>query len=292
MSSLKERIRDSFHIPLFFFGLGAYRAWIELTYTNPPFPLPINDCFGANVQDVFLALALLAVALLSKRLYPLHKKSSLVWGSAAAMALATILKFWSAHAPNLVQFLSIPSLILSTVGLTVVILLWCELFTSLNPYRVILYFSASLAVGWVLVFFLRAVASPQIDILTVLLPFASVSCAYKSFAAIAPSAADARSQKNRLFPWKIVFVMAAFTFAFALFESSPSALGGPLSSTGMLFISLVVFAAAALSSGRLIPATLEMPPMATCSSMRRKASSSHAATSRTTRKCAITSFPS
>ncbi len=250
-ASILSQARESFRVPLFFLGMGVYRAWIELTYTNPPFPLPANECFGANIPDVFLACALLAAALLSKRLYPLHEKSLLVWGCTLAMALSTVLRFWSAHSPGIAHALAIPSIVLSTVGAAVVILLWCELFSCLNPYRVILYFSASLAVGWVLVFFLRALASPQIDILASLLPFLSVACAYRSFAAIAPSAADAGSQKNRIFPWKIVFVMAAFTFAFALFESSPSALGGPLSSAGMLAISLAVFAVAALFTEKI-----------------------------------------
>lgn len=260
-----SRARKSFHVPLFFLGMGVYRAWIELTYTNPPFPLPINSCFGANAPDALLAIVLLAAALLSNRLYPLHKKRLFVWACALAMALSTALKFWSAHDPGLTQALSVPAIALSTVGAAAVILLWCELFSCLNPYRVILYFSASLAVGWVLVFFLGALASPQIDILVPLLPFLSAACAYKSFSAIAPSSADAGVQTNRTFPWKIVFVMAAFTFAFALFESSPSALGGPLSSAGMLAMALIVFAAAALFTDRIRVESLfraSMPLMA------------------------------
>ncbi|MEC4273761.1 helix-turn-helix transcriptional regulator [Adlercreutzia sp. R25] len=251
ISAVGQRAKNSFHVPLCFLGMGVYRAWIELTYTNPPFPLPINSCFGANVPDVLLAIVLLAAALLSKRLYPLHKKRLFVWTCALAMALATALKFWSAHDPSLTQVFSIPATALSTFGAAIIILLWCELFSCLSPYRVILYFSASLAVGWILVFFLGALASPQIDILASTLPFLSAACAYKSFTAIAPSSADTGVQTNRTFPWKIVFVMAAFTFAFSLFESSPSALGGPLSSAGMLAMALIVFVAAALFTDRI-----------------------------------------
>lgn len=246
-----QRAKSPLHVPLFFLGVGVYRAWIELTYTNPPFPLPINECFDANIPDIFLAAALLAGALLANRLYPLHKKRLLVWGCALAMALSTAMKFWTVGDSHLAQVFSYPSVILSTVGAAAVILLWYELFGSLSPYRVILYFSASLAVGWVLVFFLSAVAPPQVGILVSLLPVLSVYCAFKSFSAIAPSPADAAIQTSRAFPWKIIFVMAAFTFAFAVFESNPSALGGPLSSAGMLVMALVIFAAAALFTDRI-----------------------------------------
>lgn len=265
IAALGQRARGSFYVPLFFLGMGIYRAWIELTYTNPSLPLPVNSYLGPNVPDLLLAIALLSASLLANRLYPLHKKQLLVWGCAVAMALSTALKFWSAHAPSFVPAFSIPSIALSTVGTAIIILLWCELFSCLNSYRVILYFSASLIVGWVLVFFLRAVASPQIDILTSLLPFFSVACAYKSFSAIAPSPADAGIQTNKKFPWKIVFVMAAFTFAFALFESNPSTLGGPLSSAGMLAMALVVFVSAALFTDRIRVESLfraSMPLMA------------------------------
>ncbi len=247
----KGALLDSrFRIPFFFLGIGFYRAWIEIMYANPPQPIPVIEAIGGNMQDVFLAACLLAIALLSRFLAPLCSRRWLVWAGGLAMTVATALDFWSIVDPSVTGAVLLPATLLSSVGLALLILLWCELFGCLNSFRVVLYFSASLILGWVLVYFLKGLDFQQLFVAAASLPLVSVSCALRGFEALSEDDLPRKGGDWRAFPWKIVLTMAAYTFAFALFESSPSEFGGPLSSAGMLLAAAVIFAMASYFTER------------------------------------------
>ncbi len=247
----KGALLDSrFRIPSFFLGIGVYRAWIEIMYANPPHPIPVIEAIGGNMQDVFLAACLLAIALLSRYLAPLYSKRWLAWAGGLAMTIATVLNCWSIVDPSVTGAVLLPATLLSSAGLALLILLWCELFGCLNSFRVALYFSASLILGWFLVYFLKGLAFQQFFVAAVSLPLISVSCALRGFETLSEDSLPRKARDWHAFPWKIVLTMAAYTFAFSLFESSPSEFGGPLSSLGMLLAAAVIFSMASYFTER------------------------------------------
>lgn len=246
-----ESRRRGFSIPLIFFGIGIYRAWIEIIYTHPPVEIPIVTAIGGNLQDVILGFCLLGAALLSRFLHPLYSKRALVWTATGAMCLATILEFWSVFNPAIAPVLALPSTLLSSWGLSVLILLWCELFSCLNTFRVILYFSGALILGWVICYFLSGLSVDRLAVAATLLPLLSTGCALSGFAALGKEDFPRATAKTGVFPWKILLAVAIYTFAFGLFENSASAFGGPLSSWGMVVAAISVFVIALVFADRL-----------------------------------------
>ena len=243
--------RWPFGVPLAFLGMGIYRAWIEVTYTNPPVQIPSVNAIGNNLQDVILGVCLLACALLVRRLHPLHTKRPVVWGAAVAMCISTVLEYWSVYCPDLAVALAIPSAMLSAMGLSIVILVWCELYSCLNPLRVALYYSGGLILGWVICYFLNGLALDRLAIAATLLPLLSTACVFGCFAGLDRASLPPATAKAGPLPWRILVAVAVYTFAFGLFAHSASAYAGPLSSLGMAMGAIAVFALAAFFADRL-----------------------------------------
>ena len=238
-------------VPMLFLGVGFYRAWIEVTYTNPPMEIPAVAAIGNNLQDVLLGFCLLACALLAWRLHPLHAKRAVVWAATFAMCASTVLEYWSVYRPDLALPLAIPATVLSTVGLSIIILIWCELYSCLNPLRVALYYSGGLILGWVICYFLNGLSLDRLLNAATLLPLLSTYCAFECSAGFNPLDLPHPPAKTGALPWKILIAVAVYTFAFGLFESSASIYTGPLSSWGMAVGAIVVFALATFFADRL-----------------------------------------
>ncbi|NTW28940.1 MAG: helix-turn-helix transcriptional regulator [Coriobacteriia bacterium] len=227
-------------VPLFFLGIGIYRAWIELVYVRPLVNFPTWDVAGHDVFDLAMVVVLLLCAALSRRLVPISEKRWVLWSTGALMVAGTILSFWSIYDPAIATWAAFPGAIAAGVGTAGMILLWSEFFGCLNPTRVALYYSLSLLWGAFVVLVMKGLVFSYLAIFTTALPILSLICVAMSFGAIPAADRPKRTWGKFSFPWKPVALMAVYAFAHGLRESALYSESGPHSSWGVVVAAAIV----------------------------------------------------
>ncbi len=251
MSFIKKAISKLPRMPIAFLGFGLHRAWIEIAFVGSFIEFPANHFNGHNIFDFsILAVALICVATY-KKLGTLYDKRSLHWVCGITLVLSTIGLFASLWYPNLASTLAIPSAILGGTGIALLILFWSELYCCLNPVRVALYFCASIAFGAIVIYIYRGFYIPWLFVAMIFTPLASLACLKASFNILLTEEAAKIPIKKSPFPWKPVFLMALFAFAYGLKESSLYASSfGPHSAFGTLAMATIVFLGVVFQGGK------------------------------------------
>ena len=220
-------------IPLFFLGLGVYRAWIEIVFVGSFVRFPAASVAGHDAFDLVMIATMFLCAALAKRIGPLFGKRSLYAVSGVALTVSTLCMFASIWIPRSADALAVPAVLLGGFGIALVILLWSELYGCLNPFRVALYYSASMIVAALLIYLCRGLLLPWLGAVVLVLPVVSLAACAAGF------------------PWKIVLLMAIYAFAYGLKESSmyQSTLG-PHSAFGTLAVAAIVFVGVIARGGK------------------------------------------
>lgn len=237
-------------VPLFFLGIGIYRAWIELVYVRPVVDFPTWAVAGHDVFDIAMVIVLLVSAYLSRKLVPLSQKRWAYLTTGALMVVGTVLSFWSIYDPSMAAWAAFPSAIAAGIGTAGIILLWSEFYGCLNPARVAFYYSLSLLFGALVVLLMKGFVLSYSAVLTTLLPIISLLCVAASFRALSPDERPKRSWGSFSFPWKPVALMSVYAFAYGLRESTLYTESGPHSSLGVVFAASVVALGVALRHER------------------------------------------
>lgn len=239
------------HIPLFFLGLGVYRAWIEIVFVGSFVEFPTAQYAGHNMFDIAMIVTLFASALASKKLGVFYRKKSLHWVAGAALVVSTAGVFASMYAPGLAAVIATPAAVLGGFGIALVILFWSELYSCLNPVRVALYYSASIIVAAVILYICRGFLYPWLFAAALSMPPVTLFCLALGFRSL-PESELPRSLGGKFsFPWKPVMLMAIYAFAYGLKESSMYAgFFGPHSAFGTLAVALAIFAGIVARGGR------------------------------------------
>jgi hypothetical protein len=162
-------------IPLFFLGIGVYRAWIELVYVRPVVDFPTWEVAGHDVFDFAMIVVLLLSAFLSRRLVPLSRKRPAYLLTGGLMVVGTVLNFWSIYDPSIASWAAFPSAIAAGAGTAGIILLWSEFYGCLNPARVAFYYSLSLLFGALVVLVMKGFVLSYSAVFTTLLPIISLA---------------------------------------------------------------------------------------------------------------------
>lgn len=229
-------------IPLFFLGLGAYRAWIEIVFVGSFVDFPAAGFAGHDVFDLVMVAVLFACAALAKRTGPLYGRKSVYIGSGGALVASTICMFASIVFPTYASHLALPAVVFGGLGIALVILLWSELYGCLNPFRVALYYSASIMVAAFLIYLCRGLLLPWLAPIVIALPLVSLSGVAAGFRSLSDGELPSMHPTKFSFPWKIVLLMAVYAFAYGLKESSMyQSTFGPHSAFGTLAVAAVVF---------------------------------------------------
>ena len=207
-------------IPLFFLGLGVYRAWIEIVFVGSFVRFPAASVAGHDAFDLVMIATMFLCAALAKRIGPLFGKRSLYAVSGVALTVSTLCMFASIWIPRSADALAVPAVLLGGFGIALVILLWSELYGCLNPFRVALYYSASMIVAALLIYLCRGLLLPWLGAVVLVLPVVSLAACAAGFRSL-PSGELPRAKPSKFsFPWKIVLLMAIYAFAYGLKESS------------------------------------------------------------------------
>lgn len=92
-------------VPLFFLGIGVYRAWIEIAFvgsflTFPALPAPTREWF-----DIACTIVMILCALLARRIGPFYRRRGIFVLSGAAMTLSTAMLFATMLVPGGASYL-------------------------------------------------------------------------------------------------------------------------------------------------------------------------------------------
>lgn len=233
-----------------FLGFGAWRAWVSLSYASP-----VVDAVGQHIAvkfmyDIFLVLCFVAIALFTKRLIPLTERKNAYVLCAVCMVSATLMN-------TVPAFLEIPlpnigylSAFLAAVGSALLILLWCELFSCLNPLRVAMHLSVAFIFGVILVFVLKGFKEPYLYGAMVLLPLISLLCVKNAYRGLPATEKPPRFMGRFSFPWKLIALLAIYEFAAGLRIASESQIVGSHSTLSTLVASALLFTLAFFFSDR------------------------------------------
>ncbi len=238
-------------VPVAFLGLGVYRAWIEIVFVGsfvgfPASSVPVRDLF-----DWTMVATALGCTLLARHIGPFFNKRSVFALCAAALIASTVLMFASCWHAEAASALGVPSALLGGFGIALAILIWSELYSCLNPLRVALYYSASIAAGALVLYVYRGFMLPWLFAMTALLPAASLLMAHRAFASLPAAELPSTSWSRFSVPWKAVLFMAAYAFGYGLLEGGMyQGPFGPHSAPGAVVVALLVYLGVAMRGGR------------------------------------------
>lgn len=242
MAELREKLIE---IPFAFTGMGIFRVWTETVYSNGSVPFPSQESagFGFALFNLVAAITLIACAILSKRLVTLHNKR---WASpvtVGCLVLSTCLNFASLYAPEHAAALGAPAVVLGGVGIALIILLWSELFSCLNPLRVGLYFSGGLVVGALILWLFKGLSLPWLWVCTCLIPLVSIACLKRAYKLIPYNERPRTAWSKQAIPWKPIAVVVLYSFSYGLCENVFGDSLGIHSGLGCVFAGLFVYLA-------------------------------------------------
>jgi DNA-binding CsgD family transcriptional regulator len=237
-----EHLKAFGKVPFFFFGLGIYRAWIELVYVRPLVETPAHSVAGHDVYDISMALALLFCALVVKRIIPIISKRYLMalcvvlmTGGTLICSLSLFIPFFATEIPAYGAAIS------AGIGTCLIILYWSELYGCLNPFRVALFYSGSLLFAAAIIFLFEGLIVNYYLLGILLLPLLSAFFLYRSYSYVKPENMPKKDWGPFSFPWKPTALMAVYGFAYGLHEPQLYLNSGPHSSLGTVIASSVVF---------------------------------------------------
>lgn len=251
MDALDERRRfvDLKSLSLSLFGFAFVRAWDDLAIAQlagafPEYPSVGQDLVSAGMLPVFI---LLIVA--SRRIAPLYRHRSLVYGAPALMVAAVVVYGMAVASDEVSGPLVVAAALMAGVGAALSILQWAELQSCLNSLQIVLYVSGSFFLGSAASWLCLGLDGQRLAVVMVFLPVLSLLSLRVGFSNV--SAVDLpKSSWGRLrFPWKLVIVLGIYEFVMGVIQGSSSFGDGTLV-VGVLLASAVLFVLAFFFSHR------------------------------------------
>lgn len=252
-------------MPLAFLGFALWRAWVSLSYANPAFSSPMISGGGKAMYDLVLAVAAVAIALSARSIAPLNGKRWACLLCFGAMTLSTLAQLLALSFPETAFYLAIPSTVLAGAGSAILILIWCEIYSCLNPVRAAVYLSLSMALGVALTFLLQGFRDPYLYGSIVALPLLSLALAHRSYSLL-PTEDKPDSNGRMLFPWKLIVALILYDTVSGLCSmrlgSEYATLVGPHSTLATFIAAGVLFVVVYFFSDRFDFSLLYRSPMA------------------------------
>ena len=239
-------------IPLPFLGLAAYRAWLNMAFSGELFGNGPAFFPSQNAFDLTITLTMLVFILLARRLTPLYTRR---WPRIACALLLVasstlgLLPLWDAVPSS--PALLLASTLCGGLGISLAILLWAEMYGRLTPVRICLYYAASIAVATGLSWMYEGFKTAWLPIMVPLLPLVSMAFLNDCYRDNAIHPTEQNTWVRFSFPWKPVAVIAVYSFAYGLMQSSFSSVMRPVMSLGTVACALCVVIVIMLLGNRM-----------------------------------------
>lgn len=203
---------------LAFFGIAFHKAWVYSC-------LPLLRDFSVGeiplrvIFEILCALAAFTFAFLAKYREDTSLHKSLVplavGCQIAASALLAIGTAFETTAPIVVPIASL----FGAIGTIAMALLWTDVYASLNPLRVALFYSGGIVVASFIVFATQDGSPLRIASVSAMLPVITLAC-LKRAESVAErergSGPDSLPANARFLPWKVILFISAYAFAYGI----------------------------------------------------------------------------
>lgn len=243
MQGFIDRWKDVFSrvtaIPVVFFGIGLYRAWLATFFRYDAFPT--IEFFDYALFEAAIGITCLTLALFARKVAPLWSNRAITRATALLMtggsALIVIGCFF---APE--SILKYSGLIMAGIGLGILILMWAEFFGSINPMRVALYYAIAIFFGEIIKGLFAGMSAPYLAVFSLILPLFSIAWVRASMKRLPETDLPEKTKEttSSSFPWKPILLMAVCTFAFG-YGAVPMQPLLPGNTLGALAVTALVF---------------------------------------------------
>ena len=252
------RLPDLGGLSLSVFGFAFVRAWDDVAFERFSQLIPGQGWVG---QDLFL-LAMIATfalcALLARRIAPLHEKRGILVVTTAAMVISTLTATLALDAgivsassvdPGIsAPFIALVALAIATggVGAALSILLWAELQSCFNSFRLVLYVAGAFFLGALLGWLLVGLDTGRLTLCALTLPCLSALCLKRGFSRIPAADLPKHAWGATNFPWLLVAVVGIYQFIFGMTHDAKilavnPAVWGMLAASALLFLTAYLF---------------------------------------------------
>ena len=257
------RLPDLKGLSLSVFGFAFVRAWDDVAFERLSQLVPGQGWIG---QDLFLLAMIVTFALsalLARRIAPLHEKRGVLPVATALLVLSTLatsLAFdtgipgtatdapfptTQAH-PVLFGVLATTAIASAGVGAALSILLWAELQSCFNSFRLVLYVAGAFFLGALLGWLLVGLDSGRLTLCTTILPFMSALCLRRGFSQVLAADLPKHSWGTTSFPWLLVAVVGIYQLIFGMTHDTKilavnPAVWGMLAASALLFLTAYLF---------------------------------------------------
>lgn len=217
MQGFIDRWKDVFSrvtaIPIVFFGIGLYRAWLATFFRYDAFPT--IEFFDYSLFEAAIGIACLSLAVFARKVAPLWANKTITNATTVLMvAGSALIVVGCFFAPS--SFLKYAGLIMAGLGLGALILMWAEFFGSINPMRVALYYAIAIFFGEIIKGLFAGMSAPYLAVFSIILPILSIAWVRASMKRLPETDLPRKTKASDayIFPWKPILLMAVCTFAF------------------------------------------------------------------------------
>jgi DNA-binding CsgD family transcriptional regulator len=229
-------------IPLHVLGVGVYRVWTETVYINSAIDFPSQSSSSFQMFDIMVIIVLIGAVAFSRYISPLSRVFGIFPLTAVLMAASAFMNFLSILYPQYGGLVAYPAMVCGSLGIALIMMLWFEYYGCINPFRTALYYSASIALGAVVLWVFKGLAFWWLCVGAMTVPAVSLLFLKKSLAQLPEGEKPHKSWGVFQFPWKPVLLVALYSFAYGLRQSLfYSSVLGPHSSFGVVFAALLIF---------------------------------------------------
>ena len=228
-------------IPLCFTGMGVFRVWTETVYSNGSMQFPTQDFAAYDTFNIIAAAVLLILAFASRRIAPLYNKKGIIPFTGLCLIVSACLNFASVPFPHIAVYAAFPAALLGGIGISLIILLWSEIYGCLNPLRIGLYYSAGIILSTLILWLFKGLVFNWLWVCTCLIPIASLVMLKKSSIALPAEERPHGVWGSFTFPWKPIAVIGLYSFAYGLCDTVFTGYLGIHSGFGGIAAALFVF---------------------------------------------------
>lgn len=248
-------------IPFAFLGIGFARAWVQLLYANPVIPIPTIGLSSHMIFDLgYVALALVVFAC-AKRIIPFSECRATRFLAPFCMIVSTILAIALPAFGEAAPAVGAIASCIGGIGFIALSFMNVEIYAPLSSLRILLYLSAAYVLGGLLAFLSKGMAAEQLNVMLILLPLIAFGCIRSAYAGLAASERPRRTIPPFSFPWKIIALIAVYSFAYGLRQAQLVGGAGRGSSLATMLAMAVVFLGVYFFADRIVMARFYKAPM-------------------------------
>lgn len=243
---LRANLAGLRRLDLVFFGFAFARAWNDVAFLRLAW-LSNAAWVGQDLLTLAMSAVFLVCLLAARRLAPLGTKR---WPYAVVL-ISTVLcaVLLGIKEPPSSQLLAVAGII-GGVGAACSVLLWAELQSCFNSYRIVLYVSGGFLGGAVLGWLLEPLEGIRLTVAMLTLTLCSLGCLIAGFKRI-PACDLPRASWGKLrFPWRLVLVLGVYEFVLGLQETGGTS-SGALFSAGVAISAAAIFLFASIFANRV-----------------------------------------